>query len=126
MDDIEVPYGVWAGGGNFYVDVKKYSSIDLVRILVGGFSHYTLFPMNQCTSSKPRQNGTMKYIMNIHTRDVQEDDAKSNTKIISGIASHFAYHRCALNISRYEIVVQPQFISTCMKNPQIAYAANKN
>ena len=57
----------------------------------------------------------------MHTFDQFVGVAKAQNKyLIEGIAKHMIYHRCALKVSKYEIVIQDDHLEQYMANKHLA------
>ena len=46
-----------------------------------------------------------------------------NSLLPSGVAHHLMYHRCTLNITKYELIIQPEDLSLYMKNHLLHHLA---
>lgn len=117
-------FRVWHGGGDFFFDLPEGTpSNHKVDIQVVGFRHYTRFRVSNCVK-KPAVSAETKYLMHIHLRDysVKHEYQKS---IIDGIAYHMAYHRCALNLDKYEVVIQEEHLQQYLANSRIAHAVKQ-
>ena len=122
-DDKPLLYESWFSGGDFYVDVSdKLPNSELI-ISVDGWVKYTAFPISECTSSTP-QPAEPEYLMHVHTYD-HPKSIKLNKLYPSGIAHHLIYHRCALNVTKYELIIQPEHLSRYLRNPHLTKFAQQ-
>ena len=125
---------IWLGGAdfNFYiVDTEKGS---LIQISIKGFKHYTYFDSNSCTEKKStsyaiRSNTDIdkretKYVMHIHLRQYY-NTSHNIGKVIRGIANHAYYHRCALQLDRYEFVIHKEQAHLFLENSAIKKAVDE-
>lgn len=119
-DGEKINFKVWNGGGDFTVNVANKNVNDHVHISVKGWKHYAIFPLNQCRPSKPKSE-KMKLVMNIHTRTFDRVE-KINPNLIQGVVNHYAYHKCAIGIDDYELVIQKGQIPFYMKNENFSTA----
>jgi hypothetical protein len=116
-DDKPLPYESWHSGGDFYIDVSNKPSNSEVTISVEGWVKYTAFPISECTQSLP-QPAEPEYLMHVHTYD-HPKSIKLNKLYPSGIAHHLVYHRCALNVTKYELIIQPEHLARYLRNPHL-------
>ena len=122
-DGKPINYKTWHGGSDFVIDVKHKQPHSVVTFTVEGWMHYVVFPIAKCVRSVPQPTDPI-YIMNVHTWD-HPKGKKVNKFLPSGIAHHLIYHRCALNISKYELVIQPEHLSRYMKHPDLVKFARQ-
>ena len=60
-------------------------------------------------------------VVHVHTFDMFITHSQlQNEYLIEGIAKHMIYHRCALNVSRYEVVIQDEHLEQYMANKHLA------
>ena len=60
-------------------------------------------------------------VVHLHTFDMFiTHEQLQNEYLIEGIAKHMIYHRCALNVSRYEVVIQHDHLEQYMANKHLA------
>jgi hypothetical protein len=115
-------YEYMVSGGDFIIDVKHKAPDSEVIISVEGWVKYTAFPLSQCSPSSfdPKHPGgeAPEYVMHVHTYD-RPKSIKLHRLYPSGIAHHLVYHRCAMNVSRYEVIVQPEDLPRYLKNPHL-------
>jgi hypothetical protein len=62
--------------------------------------------------------------MHIHLREYL-NATNFNRRIIEGVLRHMTYHRCALLLDSYEIVIQKEQVPIFLENPRIAMAVRK-
>lgn len=140
VDDKQVKYGIYVGGGDFTADISYRQRNGTVNIYIEDWMHYTVFSLSNCiqsesyinthdtstTSESPHNSDfvatTPKYIMNLYTRYF-DNPHRLNKKTVDGIINHFLYHRCALGLTHYELNIQKEQIPYFMQNPIIADAA---
>ena len=117
-------FRIWHGGGDFFFDIPPNTPSDhVIDIEMKGFRHYTRFKVANCAKKKPRTEET-KYIMHIHLRDFSKP-SEFRPAIIDGVANHMAYHRCALNLHKYEVVIQREHLNVYLQNEKIAHAVQQ-
>lgn len=138
VDDKQVNFGMYVGGGDFTADVSYRPRNGTVNIYINNWMHYTVFSLSNCIQSQQQiaspgdassnshantaAKGPPKYIMNLYTRYF-DNPHKLNKKTIDAITNHFLYHRCALGLTHYELNIQKEQIPYFMQNPIIAEAA---
>lgn len=116
-------FRLWHGGGDFFFDIPSGTPSDhMVKIEMKGFRHFTRFKVSNCVKKKPVATST-KSIMHIHLREYTS--STFNPMIIDGIANHMAYHRCALKLDKYEVVIQQEHLGSYLQHPKIAYAVRE-
>ena len=65
-------------------------------------------------------------IVHVHTFDQFIGTPQpQNTYLIEGLAKHMVYHRCALNVTRYEVVIQDDHLDQYMANKHLAQFARE-
>ena len=116
-DDKPLPYECWHSGGDFYIDATNKPKTAEITISVEGWLKYTAFPLSECVASTP-QPAEPEYLMHVHTYD-HPKSIKLNKLYPSGIAHHLIYHRCALNVTKYELIIQPEHLSRYLRNPHL-------
>mmetsp|Transcript_5723 Transcript_5723/g.7941 ORF Transcript_5723/g.7941 Transcript_5723/m.7941 type:complete len:446 (+) Transcript_5723:46-1383(+) len=123
VDDKPLPYDTWHSGGDFYIDVSQKPANSEIIISVEGWLRYTSFSLSKCTKSLP-QPAEPEYLMHVHTYD-HPKSIKLNKLYPSGIAHHLVYHRCALNVTKYELIIQPEHLQRYLRNPHLAKFAQQ-
>ena len=120
-DGEPVDFRVWNGGGDIFFNISANASIDhMVIIKIDGFKHFTRFPVSKCHKARPVST-EQRFIMNSHLKDFAEK-YEFNPVIVEGVLNHMYYHRCALRLDKYEMVVQSEYVSTFLANEKIARA----
>jgi hypothetical protein len=108
------------GGVDLFFNISQSVNEEhLVDVTFNGVKHYTRFPVSMCQKTKTPTVQT-KYIMHIHLKDHLEP-LDINHRTIEGIANHAIYHRCALKLARYEVVIQREQLSLFLANHKIMY-----
>jgi hypothetical protein len=121
IDDI----GYFFGGGDLYFNISsELSSHDNVDITIDGFKHFARFPVSICTPALPKPSinpKNTKYLMHIHLREFR-NASNFNRKVVRGIVKHMLYHRCALKLDQYEVVIQAEQLQFYLVDPDIVNA----
>ena len=120
-----------------------------MRIGIQGFSQYTAFPLHWCVAVKPGAASSNNHnhinnnhnvtdndvnnssnvreaplVMHIHTFDQPLGQAQ-NRDLIKGLSRHLVYHRCALHIDHYEVVVQDEHLDQYLADPDLRSLAQQ-
>ena len=122
-DGNPVSYGVGHGGGDFFVNVSSKPPHSEVVFSVGGWTRFTSFPLSLCVQSRP-QPAEPVYMIHAHTYD-HPPSVQQSPLLPSGVAHHLIYHRCALNVTKYEVVIQPEDLHFYLKNPHLLQFAQR-
>ena len=128
-NDVPFKATIVGPGGEFYLalkhtDNKIADSTDEIHIAVKGWKHYSKFPIRLC--SKPPEVQTLRssqspeYIMSISTIEQSSVLPKQIPKMVMAIENHLLFHKCALNISSYEIPVNLNHLPYFMANSMIS------
>ena len=112
-----------ANVGDFISDINETQiNFGFIKVEIQGWRHYASFLLNTCTSGPPFLTRTQR-IMSLLAYD---EDLRSNRDVsvfVSGVEHHLRFHRCLINITSYEIVVQEEHLPIYMSNTYIAGAA---
>ena len=124
-----------------------------MRIGIKGFAQYTAFPLHLCVAVKPATAATSSnhnnnettiltdqtnddeasnnssvreapLVMHVHTFDQPLGQAQ-NLDLIKGLSRHLVYHRCALHIDHYEVVVQDEHLDQYLADPDLRSLAQQ-
>lgn len=115
-------------GGEFYISIPKsinnnLTYNDYITITIKGFTKYIKIPLSICKSIESiDKSENPQYIMSLWTYDFSSlSDLKST---IEGLAKHYYFHKCMLNIEKYEILVRRSYIQYYMENLIISKAVS--
>ena len=104
-------------GGVFYHQVAAVRS-GVVAVEVDDWRSYFEFPMSHC-SSETRTKARNERTMNVFTWDTDGTTDKPMLEALAAsIVRHASFHRCLLNISRYEVVASEFVIELLKENPR--------
>ena len=120
---------ITGGGGEFFLTVNStnrnfLTSTDEVHISVEGWKHFAKFPIWRCSLPKDKSTGPAEYIMSTYTNDESSTISNTIPKMVTAIERHLLFHKCALNISSYEIPVELDHIPYFMANDLLAQFAS--
>jgi hypothetical protein len=101
----------------------------VVQITVADWKHFASFPLSQCIPG----NGNLKqyvskppnYVMSVYLMEdssLQLDPAVQS-HLAHSVSNHMNYHKCVLNISSYEIVLERHQVVHLMNNLILRHAA---
>ena len=95
------------GGGEFKVKISRRDRAGCLHIGVDNWLHFACMPMTQCVDSV-HATSARSIVMNLFTWDEKWTAATAHSfePSILAVEKHFLYHRCAFNISKYEVVIQ--------------------
>ena len=111
------------GGGNFEISLNEFSSDSIVNIHISDWSQFARFHVSDCLPPKRQQS--LKYVVTAFTKFFYPEPVTNyNMKYIEGVANQLKYHRCALPLHRYEIIIQKNLVEHFLKNSYIAEAAS--
>jgi hypothetical protein len=112
----------------------------VLKLTVPGWRHYLDFPLRTCEAAPeplPSPAPPAKRVMNIYTWDEERLDSPLDREAAAaslaatrarmdtfahGLATHMAYHTCALSIARYEVVVQEEVVPMLLAHAPLAAA----
>lgn len=124
------------GGGEFYLNTDKVMMSSnylreslVVQITVADWKHFASFPLSQCIPGngnlKQYVSKPPKYVMSVYLMEdssLQLDPAVQS-HLAHSVSNHMNYHKCVLNISSYEIVLERHQVVHLMNNPILRHAA---
>ena len=128
-DGKPVRYNSWFGGADAQIDVRHKHKSDVLEIGVRGWQQYTAFPISECTATSPtiiRNNNSEKsntdpvyhpIVVHTHYADIYHD--VNRPIFIDALAKHLIYHRCALNVDHYEVVIDNKQLINFLKHKDI-------
>ena len=116
VDEKPQAYRAWFGGADFTVDVSKKPLNSFMTVSVEGWSQITAFPISQCRPNVVEVRDT-NLVMHVHTFD--QYNKPQNSRLLRGLAKHLVYHRCALNLTKYEVVIQDDHLKQYLKNDDL-------
>jgi hypothetical protein len=112
-----------ANVGEFLISTRTIAHLPVITIGVTGWRHYVEYPMRLCTppvSLPPAQ----RRVMSVYTWDNPSTSVKDTAAFVNtlakGLEQHSRYHRCMLNITRYEVLVQENYLPLLLQNKYIA------
>jgi len=112
-----------ANVGEFLISTRTIAHLPVITIGVTGWRHYAEFPMRHCTPPAPLP-AAQRRIMSVYTWDNPStsvtDTAAFVNVLAKGLEQHSRYHKCALNITRYEVLVQENYLPLLLQNKYIA------
>lgn len=125
-----------AGGGEFYLSINNVVTRSIylrestvVQITVAEWQHFASFPVSLCVSgnenSKQFVSKPPKYVMSVYLMEdssLQLDPA-NQWHLAHSLENHMNYHKCTLNISSYEIVLERTQVVHLMNNHILRQAA---
>lgn len=116
----------WHGGSMIYFDIPQANNASYIQFHVKGFKHYctkSTDPSLEPPAPPPPAavSSNIKYIMHVHLRYWNYPEGFERS-ILDGIANHLLYHRCALNLFNYEIVIQREQIPFFLAHAKIHFA----
>ena len=125
VDGQQINYMSDVGGQAFWANVSTVTTSHVV-VSIEGWLRYTAFPMSECEQSanfespvrigQPRKP---KLIILANTPDTFNISQRSLfTRMVS---NHLLYHRCALGIQGYEVIIQHDHIDKYLQNPHLRH-----
>lgn len=125
VDGKRVSYMSDIGGQAFTANVSTVTTSHVV-VSIEGWLRYTAFPMSECQQSSDFENPVRigkprnpKLVIVANTPDTFNISQKS--LFTRMVANHLLYHRCALGIQGYEVIVQHDHIDKYVQNPQLRH-----
>jgi hypothetical protein len=125
VDGSPVSYMSDIGGQAFKANISSVTTSHVV-VSIEGWVRYTAFPLSDCQQSSDFDNPVKigqprnpKLVIIANTPDTFNISQKSLfTRMVS---NHLLYHRCALGIQGYEVIVQHDHIDKYLQNPQLRH-----
>jgi hypothetical protein len=117
-------------GGEFTINLSapQFNASSVVEITFSNWRHYAKFPKNACKPGKlvHERESSPGIVMNICTLDRSFSSQRhtlSELPDVAAISNHVKFHICALNLTRYELIVQHDDVPYLLRDPIISHAA---
>lgn len=110
-------------GGEFTLDLDQLGDIGELEITVAHWKRYAKFAAAWCEPQEllSRKEPNPGLIMHVYTLDGSSHSPGLDSGDVGAIARHLLYHTCMLNLLRYEIVVQRDYIPLMLQHPVVSH-----